>query len=110
MIILRKYGVSIGKWTIVSSNYNASSGDNLFLDSTVAGIVVSLPSNPTFGDSVVFDDGVGNCGTNNVTISGSGEKILGLDENFLIDFDYAGPTLTYYDIAIGWTLGLVGYS
>lgn len=110
MIILRKYGISTGTWTVVSSNYNASSGDNLFLDSTVAGIVVFLPSNPIFGDSVVFADGIGNCGTNNVTISGSGEKILSLDENFLIDFDYARPTLTYYDVASGWVLGLVGYS
>jgi len=101
---------TMGPWVVVSSSYDASHGQNLLLDSTVSGIVVSLPDNPTFGYSVAFADGAGNCGTNNVTISGGSTKILGLSENFYIDEDNVAFTLNYYNESLGWVLGLVGHT
>lgn len=93
-------------WTEVSSDYAASSGDNLMLDSTVSGIVVTLPSSPSLGNKVKFIDGANNCATYNVTVSGSGEKILGATEPLLIDTDDANFCLVYYNSTYGWKLGV----
>lgn len=101
---------TMGPWVIVSSGYDASHGQNLFLDSTVSGIIVALPDNPTFGYSVAFADGASNCGTNNVTISAGSSKILGLSENFIVDEDSVSFTLNYYNETLGWVLGLVGHT
>jgi len=96
------------QWTTISGNYTASSGDNLFLASDNADIVISMPSSPYYGNNVAFVDADGNCETNNVTISGSGEKIMGLSDNFLVDSDHARFSLSYYNSSKGWLLSTVG--
>jgi len=101
---------SVGIWKKISSDYTASVGDNLFLDSTVAGIVITMPSNPVMGSAVAFIDGEGNCATNNITISGAGAKIMGLDENFIVDVDSAEFNLVYYESDDGWRLGPIGHN
>ena len=93
-------------WTEVSSNYAASSGDNLMLNSTVSGIVITLPSSPALGNTIKIIDGANNCGTYNVTVSGSGEKILGSTDPLIIDTDNANFCLVYYNSTYGWKLGV----
>jgi len=93
-------------WKKISSSYSAVAGDNLFLDSTQSGIVITLPSSPYMGDTIKFIDGPGNCETNPVTVSGAGEKILGSNENLAIDSDNANLALVYYDSTYGWKLGV----
>jgi hypothetical protein len=96
-------------WTTVSGSYSALVDDNLFLNSTVSGILISLPTSPSYGDSISFVDATGNCNVNNVTVSGSGTKIMGLAENFLIDRNNARFTLSYFNPVYGWVLGVVGH-
>lgn len=93
-------------WAEVSSNYTASAGDNLILDSSVSGIVVTLPSSPSLGNKVKFIDGAGNCATYNVTVSGGGEKILGSSDPLFINMDDANFILVYYNSTYGWKLGV----
>ena len=93
-------------WTEVTSDYTAFAGDNLILDSTVSGLSVTLPSSPTLGDKVKFIDGPGKCATNPVTVSGSGEKILGSTGPLSIDDDNANFVLVYYNSTYGWKLGV----
>lgn len=97
-------------WTTISGSYSASAGDNLFLNSLIPDILISLPSIPSYGDSISFVDAPGNCSVNNVTVSGSGTKIMGLDENFLIDMSNARFTLSYFNSTYGWVLGVVGHT
>lgn len=93
-------------WVEVSSNYAASAGDNLMLNSTVSGIVVTLPSSPSLGNTVKFIDGAGNCATYNVTVSGSGEKIAGSTDPLIVDTNDANFYLVYYNSTYGWKLGV----
>jgi len=93
-------------WQKISSNYTASVGDCLFLDSTVSGIVITLPSNPSMGNKIKFIDGPGNCSTNNVTISGAGQKIFGNNDDLIVDEDDAYFALVYYNSSVGWKLGV----
>jgi len=93
-------------WMEVSSDYTASAGDNLILDSTVSGLSVTLPSSPSLGNKVKFIDGAGNCATHHVTVSGAGEKILGSIDPLFIDSDDANFMLVYYNSTYGWKLGV----
>lgn len=100
-------GSSAGEaWIEVTSNYSATSGDNMILDSTVSGLSVTLPSSPSLGDKVKFIDGPGNCATYPVTVSGAGEKILGSTGPLSIDEDDAHLALVYYNSTYGWKLGV----
>lgn len=69
-------GPSSESWTIINSNYTASAGDNLLINSVSGSFVVTLPSNPSQGDEISFIDMTGNCGTYSVTISGNGRLIM----------------------------------
>ena len=100
---------SVGVWKAITTNYSASSGDNLFLDTTSGTFTVVLPSSPDIGAGVAFIDGGSYCSTNAVTISRAGEKIMGLDEDFIVDTDDAEFNLVYYNTEEGWRLGTAGY-
>jgi len=69
---------------------------------------LKLPAAPSFGDTVTFFDGVAKCSTKNVTIDRNGNKILGLDENLIIDVDNAWACLHYEDATNGWRIDLGG--
>jgi len=85
-------------WTIITSNYTASTGDNLLIDSSISGsFTVILPSNPSQSDEISFIDMTGSCGTYPVTISGNGRVIMspgpyvapagdGISLNFALDY------------------------
>jgi len=82
--------------------YNISNGDKIFLNSTDGAFEVVLPSSPSMGDFVSFIDGAGYCASNNVTISGSGQKIMGSYSNYVVDENYEAFDLVYYDLGNGW--------
>jgi len=91
-------------WDEKSGNFTASNGDRLLLDSSVAGFMVTMPGSPLMGDTVSFIDAAGGCELNNVTISGSGEKIMGSSQNFIIEENNASFDLIYYNSTYGWRL------
>lgn len=89
-------------WTVISGNYTASAREQLLLDSSSTPFIVTLPSSPSEGDIVSFLDSTNSCDTNNVTISGNGEKIVGLQENFIVDLEGKGFDLVYSSATVGW--------
>ena len=91
-------------WVEKSSNYTASVDDNIIMNSAGGKFTITMPSSPSIGNTVSFMDGEGYCETNNVTISGADEKIMGLDESMNIDVDYAAFDLVYYDSGDGWII------
>jgi len=91
-------------WVEKTSNYTASVDDNLVLNSIGGSFTIIMPSSPSIGNTVSFIDGEGYCEINTVTISGAGEKIMGLDENMNINENYAAFDLVYYDSGDGWII------
>ncbi len=65
------------------------------LDSSVAGIILTLPASLDVGDTFYFSDAEGQLETNPVTIARNGHLILGLDEDFEQDVSYNALDLVY---------------
>lgn len=73
--------------------------------STVAGpIVVSLPEAPVVGQAWEALDGGGTWATNNVTISGFGELIMGSAADFSLNVNHATARFVFVGGAIGWAV------
>lgn len=97
--------VEFDGWIEKSANYTAAKGDKIFLDSLGGPFTIWMPSDLTMGDFVSFIDGAGYCGTNNVTISGSGEKIEGTSvSGILVEENYAAFDLVFYNSTSGWII------
>ena len=88
-------------FTIYYYMYN---GDKVFVNSTEEDFVLILPPSPTLGDFISIIDGGGYCASNNVTISGSGQKIMGSYSNYTIDENFESFDLVYYNENSGWII------
>ena len=95
-------GIDFDRWTTVSSTYYASTGQKLKLDSSSGPFVVVLPDNPGEDAWVSFIDSTYTCASNNVTISGNGNKIVNVDEPLVIDINGASFDLVYCNASVGW--------
>lgn len=82
--------------------YYMYNGDRVFMNSTDKGFNLILPPNPTMGDFVSFIDGGGYCASNNVTISGSGKKIMGSYSPYTVDENFESFDLVFYNDDSGW--------
>lgn len=82
----------------IDSNTNASAGVLYVANSYV---VLTLPSSPTAGDQVGFNN-QSNVITSN--IAGNGSNINGLDQELTVDVAYASMTLIYTDANMGWVI------
>ena len=95
-------GTPLANWVMVTSDHTVIEGENVFIDTTSSGYTITLYSAPVIGNTVSFIDAGENCGTTPATISGGGEKIMGLDENMNIDVDGISFDLVYSNTTFGW--------
>lgn len=84
----------VNVWTSVSSDYTASEGENLLVDTSGGAVTVTLPSSPAGKGEVRFADAEGSWGTNNLTVDGNGNDVLG-DTTFTADVDDWPFSLVY---------------
>ena len=91
-------------WQIKTSNYTASDGDNLFVDTSGGAVTITLPSSPSIGNQVKIIDAEGTFGTNNCTVGRNSEKIQGATSDLTISTDSAGIALVYVNSDNGWRL------
>lgn len=82
----------------INSNTTASVGV-VYVANTY--VVLTLPSSPTAGDQVGFNN-QSNVITSN--IAGNGANIQGLSEELTVDVEYASMTLVYTDADKGWVI------
>lgn len=91
------------RWIEIDSDDNVYPGEKIIIKST-SPLNLTLPTSPSVGDAVSFLDGAGLCGTNNTTINRNNKKIMGLNENLIINSDGASFSLVYKDANRGWVL------
>lgn len=89
-------------WKVVSTNnYTPADGERILIDTSTVTTIL-LPANPLPNYKVQLGDYTGNFLTVNVTVARNGNKILGLDENLILNVSNAIITLEYVNVSKGW--------
>lgn len=91
-------------WSEKTSAYTAVTGDRLLLNSAAGAFTVTLPAAPSVGDFIQLTDAAGAFATNNVTLARNGLKILGVNEDLILDKNNIGFKLVYSGATYGWRL------
>lgn len=91
---------------IYNSNTNGGLLNRDFVRVTSAGLTLTLPSNPIDGNEVAITVGTTSGGAviTNTTIARNGQKIMGLNEDLVIDIPYASINLLYTGSTYGWRI------
>ena len=91
------------QWQAVkTSNYTASAGEGVFMNTTSGALTLTLPASPSIGDEVTFIDYAGTFDSNNLTIARNSSKILGADSDLTVAVERAANTLVFTDSTQGW--------
>ena len=91
------------QWQAVkTSNYTASAGEGVFMNTTSGALTLTLPASPSIGDEVTFVDYAGTFDTNNLTIGRNSSKIHGATEDLTVAVERAANTLVFTDSTQGW--------
>jgi hypothetical protein len=98
---------SSSTWYYTNTNYAAVAGDRIFVDTALNTLTITLPVNPSVGDTIEFLDYKGSFGSNTMTFNGNGQNIMGLAEPLIVDIPNAGNYLIYSGITQGWKIGVV---
>lgn len=98
-------------WEYKAANFTAAAGGAYIINTTAAGFTMTLPSNPSDNDQVLFVDSFGTWSSNNLIVAqAGGYKIANANENLTCDQNYATIRLTFKttpDVTssyIGWLL------
>tara|TARA_B100000497_G_C7667259_1_gene402358 strand:+ start:711 stop:1403 length:693 start_codon:yes stop_codon:yes gene_type:complete len=89
-------------WVEKTSDYTATSGDKIIVNSTSSAITITLPANPTFGDEISIIDGSSNAATNNITVDRNTRNIDGDSSDMILDVNGAAFNIVYYNPTRGW--------
>lgn len=90
------------QWEELAVNATLLNNDRVFV--TQGGITVTLPLNPSIGYAVHVVDATGAAATTNFTIARNSEKIMGLNEDLVVNVNGASALLTYVNATRGWVL------
>ena len=88
--------------TVKTASFTASNGEGYFVNTTGGAITLTLPSSPSAGNIVGFQDYAGNSATNNITIARNSSPINGGTDNLTISENNAAGLLVYIDGTQGW--------
>lgn len=91
-----------GRWRTIATSATLEAGDYVLVDTSSAAVTVTLPANPSLGDTIKLVDGAGTFSTNNLTISPNGEKIAGATGDQTTTQDRVSFELVYFNQANGW--------
>jgi hypothetical protein len=80
-------------------------GDQIIVNTSAAGVTITLPATPALGSTVKFIDGAGTFDINNLTINRNGNTIMGDAEDMIANSKNAAFTLVFYNNTYGWRLG-----
>jgi len=86
-----------------TANFNATSGEGYFVDTSSSAITVTLPSTPTVGDLIAFADFGSSFQTNNLTIT-SAKKIIGSDSDQVLSQQNQALRIVFSGDTKGWLI------
>ena len=89
--------------TTITSNYNANSGDTIFVNTASSAINVTLPSSPTAGSKIKVLDISANAQNNNITVLGNGYNISGASA-YIINAPDSSVEVVYINSSKGWNV------
>jgi len=90
--------------TIQTSNFTAAVNKAYWVNTTSAGVTVTLPTSAVKGDEIIIVDYAGTFNTNNCTINPDGGKIIGSTFNRLLNANRCGARFVYVDSTQGWVM------
>jgi hypothetical protein len=94
--------------TVKTSDFNAVKNTGYFINTTSAGITVTLPASPSLGDQITLVDYAGTFDTNGLGINLNGNKINGVTTATGIATERQSCILTYSDATQGWLVTAAG--
>lgn len=97
-------------WVAKSAAYTAQPGDNLLVDTTSAGVTITLPSTAKVGDGIRVVDSDSTFDSNNCTIARNGHNILSTASNLTLAVEGQYIHLIYVDTTVGWTVPTMAVS
>lgn len=90
--------------SIVSSNFVATTTVNYLVDTRSNSVTSTLPTTPSIGDTLYFQDCFLTWNTNNFTLNRNGNMIQGLNENFACDLKGVYFSMTFIGSTVGWRI------
>ena len=72
------------------------------VDTSAIAINITLPASPTVGDSVFIHDFTSNADVYNITVLRNNNKIMGVEDDMLIDYRDTALELVYTNADRGW--------
>lgn len=79
-----------------NSSFKVSSNSMIFLDSKLGEISIILPANPESGDTIILMDYNNTWNLNNINVIPNNKKILGKNENLVLNINNIIVILYYY--------------
>ena len=89
-------------WEFKNSNYTASAGDRLFVNTSGNAVTITLPASPSAGDQVTFIDLDGTFDSNALTVARNGEAIMALGQDMTVNGNNNAFTLVFSNGTNGW--------
>ena len=93
---------SVGVWQTISGNTTATDGNWYNVNTTSSPVTITLPALVQIGTTFKIADLAGTFTTNNCTIARNGKKINGLNEDLILDLNFADVELRFTGEDFGW--------
>ena len=96
----------VGKlqWSLINDDTIAQSNQGYFINTDVKGITLTLPADPKIGEEVGIADYLSTFNSNNCILARNGNRIMGVDEDLILEKNYRSLVLTFSDKLRGWLI------
>ena len=87
---------------VKTADHTVYAGDSIVVG--LGGIIITLPSSPSIGDTVTIKDGTGTSNTIPFTVGRNGSNIASSATDLTFDTNFAEVSMTYINSTIGWSV------
>jgi hypothetical protein len=91
-------------WELIAANDTAAADEGFLINASGGDVTLTLPADPSEGDTVGACDVYNMATTNVITIGRNAKNIEGAANDLVIDVDGAGFILVYCDATRGWEI------